>query len=46
MPSSSPVPRKVQAISAKRRVERIQLASMRRATRAPIANANGIEKKT
>jgi hypothetical protein len=33
-------------MSANRRVERIQLASSRRAISAPIANANGIEKRT
>ena len=36
------MPRKVQAISAKRRVERIQAASRRRVIRAPIAKAKGI----
>ena len=41
-----PIPKNSQAISAKRRVARIQLASSRRVIRAPIANANGIEKKT
>ena len=37
-----PVPRKIQAISAKRRVARIQSAPVRRAASAPMANANGI----
>ena len=41
-----PIVRNVHAISAKRRVERIQLASTRRVISAPIANANGIVKKT
>ena len=41
-----PVPRKVQATSAKRRVARIQSAPVRPAISAPIANANGIEKPT
>ena len=41
-----PTDRQIQAISAKRRIERIQLASSRRVTRAPIAKANGIENIT
>ena len=41
-----PVPRKVQAISVKRRVARIQSAPVWRVISAPIANANGIEKPT
>jgi hypothetical protein len=45
-PSMIPMPRKVHAISAKRRVARIQSAPVRRAISAPIANANGIEKPT
>ena len=41
-----PVPRKVQATRAKRRVERIQSAPVRRVISAPMAKANGIEKPT
>ena len=41
-----PVPRKVHAISAKRRVARIQSAPVRRTISAPMANAKGIEKPT
>ena len=41
-----PTESSVQATSAKRRVERIQLASTLRVISAPIAKANGIEKKT
>ena len=41
-----PTARKVQAISAKRRVERIHSASVRRAISAPMQNANGIVKPT
>jgi hypothetical protein len=42
-PSRTPTVRNTQAISAKRRVARIHAESIRRVTRAPIANANGIE---
>ncbi len=38
--------RQIQAIRAKRRVERIQLASSLRVMSAPIAKANGIENIT
>jgi hypothetical protein len=41
-----PVPRKIQAIRANRRVARIQSAPVRRVTSAPIAKANGTEKPT
>ena len=41
-----PVPRKVQATSAKRRVARIQSAPVLRVISAPTAKANGIEKPT
>jgi hypothetical protein len=41
-----PTPRKVQATSAKRRVERIQSAFVRRVISAPMQNANGIVKPT
>ena len=41
-----PTVRQIQATSAKRRVDRIQLASSRRVMSAPIANANGIENIT
>ncbi len=40
------MPSSAQAISAKRRVERIQLESSRRVISAPIANANGTAKAT
>jgi hypothetical protein len=45
-PSRMPVPRNVQAIIAKRRVERIQSAPVRFVISAPTMNANGIENAT
>ena len=41
-----PTPRNVQAISAKRRVARIQSAPVWRVISAPTAKANGIVKPT